>query len=186
MVEALTSDVDEQTTIFANIDTIAQVATLVAQVFLTGQLMKRLGVAVTLAILPAVALFGFVGLAIFGSLAALIAFDSTFRAAQRGVMRPARETLFTIVSREDKYKSKAFTDTFVYRGGDVIGAWTEGFLTQLGMGLAGLASAAVPLAVVWGVLGLWLGRRQESLATSHAESEVLTEPLAAPVAAQAK
>jgi hypothetical protein len=30
------------------------------------------------------------------------------------------------VFREDKYKSKSFIDTFVYRGGDVVGAWTEG------------------------------------------------------------
>ncbi len=62
-----------------------------------------------------------------------------------------------MVSREDKYKSKAFTDTFVYRGGDVLGAWTEGLLGRLGMALVGLASVAVPLAVGWAVLGLWLG-----------------------------
>jgi AAA family ATP:ADP antiporter len=148
--------------------------------------MRRLGVSAALVLLPLVVAAGFVALAMVATLAAIAIFDATFKAVQRAIMRPARETLFTVVSREDKYKSKAFTDTFVYRGGDVIGAWTEGFLTQLGMGLAGLASAAVPLAVVWGVLGLWLGRRQESLATSHAESEVLTEPLAAPVAAQAK
>jgi ATP/ADP translocase len=36
---------------------------------------------------------------------------------QRGIMRPARETLFTIVPRADRYKSKAFIDTFVYPGG---------------------------------------------------------------------
>jgi AAA family ATP:ADP antiporter len=67
------------------------------------------------------------------------------------------------VNREDKYKSKAVTDTFVYRGGDLLGAWTEGWLGQLGLGLFGLVSAAVPLAAVWGMLGLWLGRRQESM-----------------------
>ena len=93
----------------------------------------------------------------------LIVFDAFFRAIQRAITRPARETLFTVVSREDKYKSKAVTDTFVYRGGDLLGAWTEGWLGQLGLGLAGLVSVAVPLAGVWAVLGLWLGRRQESM-----------------------
>jgi hypothetical protein len=80
---------------------------------------------------------------------------------QRAIMRPARETLFTVVSREDKYKSKAFIDTFVYRGGDVVGAQTEGLLGRLGMGLAALASVAVPLALVWAALGIWLGRAQQ-------------------------
>ena len=70
-------------------------------------------------------------------------FDAAFRATQRAIARPARETLFTVVNREEKYKSKAFTDTFVYRGGDVVGAWTEGLLGRLGFALVGLASVAV-------------------------------------------
>jgi AAA family ATP:ADP antiporter len=105
---------------------------------------------------------GFVGLAMAGTFAVLILFDALFRAVQRAITRPARETLFTVVSREEKYKSKAFTDTFVYRGGDVLGAWTEGGLRAVGLGLAGLASAAVPLAAAWAVLGLWLGRSQQA------------------------
>jgi AAA family ATP:ADP antiporter len=139
---------------------ITQAATLVLQALVTGHLMKRLGVAVTLALLPVSAVIGFMGLAIVGSLAALIAFEATFRAVQRGIMRPARETLFTTVSRADRYKAKAFIDTFVYRSGDVLGAQTEGLLARLGLGLAGLASLAVPLALVWMALGLWLGHAQ--------------------------
>jgi ATP:ADP antiporter, AAA family len=112
---------------------------------------------------------GFIGLAIVGSLAALIVFEATFRAVQRAIMRPARETLYTVVSREDKYKSKAFIDTFIYRGGDVVGAQTEGLLGRLGMGLAALASVAVPLALAWAALGIWLGRAQRRRAGHRPE-----------------
>jgi AAA family ATP:ADP antiporter len=77
-------------------------------------------------------------------------------------MRPARETLFTTVSRSDRYKAKAFIDTFVYRAGDVVGAQTEGLLSRLAMGLAAMISVALPLALVWGALGLWLGRAHAS------------------------
>ncbi|HSL49862.1 MAG TPA: MFS transporter, partial [Candidatus Deferrimicrobiaceae bacterium] len=145
MVAALGTNLDMRTATFARIDMITQVATLVLQAIVTGHLMKRLGVSVTLALLPITVALGFAGLAILGSLAALVAFEATFRAVQRGIMRPARETLFTIVPRADRYKSKAFIDTFVYRGGDVIGAQTEGLLGRLGTGLAALASFAVPL-----------------------------------------
>jgi AAA family ATP:ADP antiporter len=124
-------------------------------------------VAEALAMLPIVVSLGFVGLAIAGSFVVLVLFDASFRAIQRAITRPARETLFTVVSREEKYKSKAFTDTFVYRGGDVIGAWTEGGLGRLGMALIGLASLAVPLGVVWAALGLWLGRTQQGLAANE-------------------
>jgi len=162
MVAALGTNVDMRTTAFANIDIITQIATLVLQALVTGHVMKRLGVSVALALLPITAALGFIGLAIAGSLAVLVAFDATFRAVQRGIMRPARETLFTIVPRTERYKAKAFIDTFMYRTGDVLGAQTEGFLGRLGMGLAALASFAVPLAVVWMALGLWLGYAQSA------------------------
>ena len=171
MVAALGSGLDMRTAAFARIDMITQVATLLLQAVVTGHLMKRLGTAVTLALLPLTAALGFLGLAIVGSLAALIAFESAFRAVQRGVMRPARETLFTTVSREERYKAKAFIDTFVYRVGDVVGAQTEGLLGRLGMGLAALAAFAVPLAVAWMALGLWLGHAQRAQARGEERTE---------------
>ena len=161
MVAALDDDLDIRTTWFARIDLVTQAATLLLQLLVAGHLMRRLGVHLTLALLPLTAALGFLGLAVVGSLAALIVFEASFRAVQRALMRPARETLFTVVSREDKYKSKAFIDTFVYRGGDVIGAQTEGLLGRLGMGLAALASVAIPLALAWAALGIWLGRAQQ-------------------------
>lgn len=166
MVAALGDEVDQRTTLFAQIDLITQIATLVIQVLVSGHLMKRLGVHITLALLPLTTLLGFVGLALVGSLAALVVFESAFRAVQRALMRPARETLFTVVSPEDKYKAKAFVDTFVYRAGDVAGAQLEGALGRLGMGLAAVASVAVPLAVVWAALAVWLGRTQQRIAAA--------------------
>jgi AAA family ATP:ADP antiporter len=176
MVAALGDDTDLRATVLAQIDLITQVATLVVQLVLTGHLMKRFGVSVALMLLPVVVGLGFFGLAVAGSFAALVVFDACFRGIQRGITRPARETLFTVVSREDKYKSKAVTDTFVYRGGDLLGAWTEGALGGLGLGLMGLVTVAVPLAAVWGGLGLWLGRSQESRLSSHAAPEPTETP----------
>ncbi len=167
MVAALGEDLDLRTTWFAHIDLITQVATLLLQAVLAGHLMRRLGVAFTMALLPLTVALGFIGLAIVGSIAALIVFEAVFRAVQRAIMRPARETLYTVVEREEKYKAKAFIDTFVYRGGDVVGAQTEGLLDRLGMGLAALASVAVPLALVWAALGFWLGRAQQRLAVDR-------------------
>jgi len=164
MVAALGKDVDMRTGVFAQIDLATQVATFVLQLIVAGHLMKRLGVHITLALLPVTVALGFIGLALAGSLYALVAFDATFRAVQRAIMRPARETLFTVVSREEKYKAKALIDTFGYRTGDALGAQTEGLLGKLGMGLVGLASAAVPLALAWAALGIWLGRTQQRFA----------------------
>ena len=161
MVAALGEDLDMRTGAFARIDLYTQGATLVLQALVTGHLMKRLGVSVTLALLPATVALGFLGLAISASLATFVVVDATFRAVQRAVTRPARETLFTVVPRADKYKAKAFIDTFVYRTGDVLGAQVEGILGRLAPGLAALVTVTVPLAAAWAVLGLWLGRAQQ-------------------------
>jgi ATP:ADP antiporter, AAA family len=178
MVAALGDDLDLRTAVFAQIDLAVQITTLVLQVVVAGHLMRRLGVAVTLALLPVTVALGFIGLAIVGSLAVLVIFDAAFRAVQRAITRPARETLFTVVSREDKYKSKAFIDTFVFRGGDVAGAQVEGLLGRLGMGLAALATLVVPLAVLWAALGIWLGRAQQRQKARSARAAAAEKDLA--------
>lgn len=164
MVAGLETGLDERTTWLARIDLYTQIATLVLQTVLAGHLIRRIGMPLTLALLPATAALGFIGLAVMGSITALILFEAVFRAVQRAVMRPARETLFTVVLRSEKYKAKAVIDTFVYRLGDVAGAQTEGMLGRLGMGLYALAGAAVPLAMFWAGLGIWLGMKQRRLA----------------------
>ncbi|MBA2243030.1 MAG: MFS transporter, partial [Chthoniobacterales bacterium] len=91
-------------------------------------------------------------------------FQVSRRAANFALSRPAREVLFTVLRREDKYKAKSFIDTFVYRAGDQIGAWSYPLLTWIGLGLTGISFVAAPLAAGWCVLSLWLGRKQNALA----------------------
>jgi ATP:ADP antiporter, AAA family len=171
MVAAATDDLDAQTAMFGNIDMWTQIAVLLLQLTLTGRIIKRFGLGVALALLPLAMALGFLGLAIYGSFAVLILLEAANRAFQRGLTRPAREALFTVVSREDKYKAKAFIDTFVYRVGDVVGAQTEGVLGRLGLALGGLASVVLPLAVVWAALGLWLGREQHRRAIAPTQQQ---------------
>lgn len=161
MVAAAEADLDARTALLGNIDMWTQIAVLALQVLLTGHIIRRFGLAVALAALPIATAVGFIGLAIYGSFTVLILLEAANRALQRGLTRPAREALFTVVGREDKYKAKAFIDTFVYRVGDVIGAQTEGALGRLGLALGGLVSVVVPLALVWAALGIWLGRAQQ-------------------------
>jgi AAA family ATP:ADP antiporter len=169
MVASMTGAVDERTGLFAQIDFWTQFATLTLQLFLTGHIMKRLGVAVALVLLPVTVSLGFVGLALTGSFAALIILEATFKAMQRGITRPARETLFTVVAPEDRYKAKAVIDTFVYRTGDVVGAFTEGALGRLGGGVLTLTALVIPGAVAWAALSVWLARRQSAIALAGAE-----------------
>ena len=153
-----------RTTVLAQIDLIGQTLTVLIQVFFTGRVIRWIGLTATLAFLPVLTMIGFGTLATVPVFATLAAFIVLRRAGNFALTNPAMEVLFTVVPREDKYKAKAFIETFVYRGGDQIAAWTYAGLSALGLGLAGIAFAAVPMAAVWLMLGLWLGRRQAVLA----------------------
>lgn len=157
------SDRLARTAFFAKVDLAVNILTILVQLFVTGRLLKWLGVGVTLAILPALSVLGFMSLGIAPTLTALVLFLTLRRATNFSLARPARETLFTVVSREDKYKAKNFIDTIVYRTGDQIGAWTTPVLGWLGLGLRGVSIFAVPMAALWLVVSLWLGYRQKKL-----------------------
>jgi AAA family ATP:ADP antiporter len=76
--------------------------------------------------------------------------------------------LFTVVSREEKYKSKAFLDAAVYRGGDLVSGWIYAGLAWIGLSVGAIALVAAPLAAVWVGIALSLGRRQDELAKLEA------------------
>jgi len=153
-----------RTAFFAWIDFGVNVLTVVTQAFLTGRIIKQVGIGVTLALLPALCVIGFTGLGLWPTITVLVVFQVLRRAGAYSVSRPARETLFTVVPREDKYKAKSLIDTFVYRGGDQIGAWSNEVLVWLGLGMASIAFVTAPVAGLWMMVGLWLGRRQATLA----------------------
>jgi AAA family ATP:ADP antiporter len=159
------TDRGAQTAFFATIDLLVNVLTLAVQLFLTGRIVLWIGVALALAVLPAITMIGFGVLAAMPSLSAIAAFQVVRRAGDYAIARPTREVLFTVVPREDRYKTKGFIDTFVYRLGDQVGAWSMAALGGIGAGAAALA--AIPIAAVWLVTGLWLGRRQAVLEAAN-------------------
>lgn len=154
----------ERTAVFARLDLAVNILSLLAQVFLTGRLLKWLGVGITLALLPLISMVGFASLGTWPVLAVFVVFQVVRRAGDYAVARPTREVLYTVLSRSEKYKAKNFNDTFVYRTGDQIGAWSFAGLSTLGMGTSAMALAMVPVSAVWLLVALWLGRQRRTLA----------------------
>lgn len=158
--EAVT-DRAERTALFATIDLWANVLTILIQVYVAERVIRRFGVGVALAILPVVTCLAFVTLGIHPTLTAIVVVQVGYRAFRYGFAKPSREILFTVVSREEKYKSKAFLDAAIYRGGDLVSGWIYAGLAALGMTVGAIALAAAPVAAVWSLVAIALGRRQE-------------------------
>jgi AAA family ATP:ADP antiporter len=158
------SDRAARTSFLANIDVAVNTITVVIQLFLTGRLLKWLGVGITLVLMPALSGLGFLAIGFAPVLAVLATFQVIRRAAGFALLRPAREILFTVLRREDKYKAKSLIDTFGYRLGDQLGAWSYKGLHDLGLDISKTSFLAAPLVAFWCLLSLWLGRRQRELA----------------------
>ena len=145
---------------FAQFDWVAQAATLVTQVFVTTHLIRKVGVGWTLAILPLVTLAGFAVLALWPLYGVMLIFQAVHRATRYAISRPSRETLFSVVTPSEKYKAKPVVDVFLYRAGDLAGAGIDGLFALLGLTLAWVAMSTAPLAAMWIVLSIGMGRAQ--------------------------
>jgi AAA family ATP:ADP antiporter len=155
------ADRGAQTAFLATLNLCVNALALVVQLFLAGRIIALLGVALALAALPVLTMIGFATLALTPSLGVIAVFQVVRRATDYAVTRPCREVIYTVASREDRYKAKGFIDTFVYRLGDQIGVWLGPAVGGIGSSAAALVAIAV--AAVWLVNALWLGRRQQTL-----------------------
>lgn len=150
---------EQRTTILGIRDSVVNLLTFGLGLFVTGRLVTRLGMPATLALVPFFAVAGFVIIAFAPILTVLLAVDIARRAGNYGCMRPAREMLFTSVSREQRFKAKPVVDVVVYRGGDAVWGGVFAFMsTGLGLGFAMMAIVGAFIAGIWAASGLFLGR----------------------------
>jgi AAA family ATP:ADP antiporter len=153
-----------QTRLFASMDLTVGVLSLLTQLLVTGQVMKRLGTGTAAAALPAVYILGFALLAVSPSVAAIFAFQVVQRWMNFAMANPARQVLFTVVARDDKYKAKNMIDVVVFRGSDALYASLFDALQAFGLKIATIAACALPVAAGWLILSIRLGRAQEQRA----------------------
>jgi AAA family ATP:ADP antiporter len=161
LIAARALDPTARTALFARIDLIVNVGSAVAQALVAGRVLTGLGVVAGLVLPPVLTIASALALGAFPHLGVLIAGLATRRIAEYSIARPAREVLFTVVTREEKYKPTAVIDTVVYRAGDAASSWTFALIARQGASIPVLSLALVPLALAWLAVALWIGRLHE-------------------------
>jgi AAA family ATP:ADP antiporter len=156
LVSGAFPDTDHQTRVFALIDASSNTLSFIGQLLIVKFAVQRFGIGMTLAILPLVAVIGFALLAVNPVFTVMAVFQVVRRGFTYGLSKPATDMLYSVVSREAKYKAKNFTETAVWRGGDLVATWTV--RSMAGIGLAGVSLVCLPLALIWSALAFWIGR----------------------------
>ncbi len=172
IIESAMDDPDARTRLFAGMNFAVQALTLGTQVFLTSRIIARIGVGWTLGVLPAIYLVGFGVLGVWNGLAVIVVLQVVQRATSYALSSPTRQVLFTVVSREERYKSKNFIDTVVFRGGDATSAWIFSLLGRLGASLATISFLALPVCGLWLLVARSLGRGHQRLERGQGPASV--------------
>lgn len=167
IVRRLYTDPAASTAFFSRVDLAVNALTLVLQLGLTRWLLSRFGIA------PALLIPGFAIIAGFSVLAAsplpvMVAIVQVMtRASEFSLGKPARETIYTRVDRQWRYKAGAAIDTVVYRGADLSFTWLHKALSLFGsqaVFACGVVAAAIMTASAFGVL-----REEKKLPVERAE-----------------
>lgn len=159
---------EERTRLFGIIDMTSNLAIPVLQFLVARWVLKRFGVGVALGVLAVVFAVGFATLAFAPMLTVLVAFQIAQRAGQFAFSNPAREALWTVVDRDEKYKAKNIVDNAVFRGSDMVTASLfKALHSGAGLSLSTIALIGAPLMALWLGLSLWLGRAQARRAAAN-------------------
>ena len=170
LVQEMFADTAERTRVFARLDWIVQSLTIVAQIFITGRVASRLGLAVLLVIVPLAMVFGFMILAVEGTFIVLAIIFVLRRAGEYAFVRPGREMLWSRLGEETKYKAKCLIDVPVYRGADALVAQATNGLQSGAVGTSGIAVIGVVMAVIWSLNARWLGKRHDGSEAADAKT----------------
>ena len=158
LIETAILDPDVRIQFFSNMNVASNVLATVSQMFIVKQVVTRFGIGRALFLFPLASIIGFAILALDPTLMAVAVLDVVRRGLGFGFAKPSTDMLYSVVTPEEKYKTKNAIDTAIYRGGDVVGTWTIRLLSVIGLGIAGIAIVMVPVAMGSAVVALWLGR----------------------------
>ena len=168
---------EARTRLFSLLDFATNILTWLTQVCVTNRVVRRFGLVAALLFLPVISLAGFLGIALWPGLTLYVSFSVLRRVGEYALSKPAREVLFTVVNREEKYKAKNFIDTAVSRAGDASTGWLVSGIKALGVTTTHIAWILVPCMVLWAWLSHWLAIQQRqqvisgSAKTAQAEED---------------
>lgn len=151
-------DAAERTAYYARIDLAINALTIVVQIGVTRWLMTRFGVGLTLLLPGLFVIVGYCLLAVSPLPLMVALVQIVTRSGEFSLAKPARESIYTRVDREMRYKAKNFIDTVVYRGGDLSFAWIYKGLTAIGASAAAVFGLGIAVAAGGLLSVLWLIR----------------------------
>ena len=154
IVQDWSTDPCERTGFFARIEQIVTPLTLFFQFFLTSLIFRKFGIGLILVSYGLILFLALIFYEAYPEIMTVLFVVCVLRTFEYALCKPARETLFTYLETQQRYKSTVFMDTFLARAGEVVGSWFAASGVVL-LGLSSLAAtyAALPFAALLSYTG---------------------------------
>ena len=161
IVQDWSQDPCERTAFFARIEQIVTPLTPVMQLFLASYILRKIGSLAVLTMYGLLFTIAFIAYAFYPTISTVMMVVISLRIFEYGLNKPTRETIYTKLNQQDRYKSTVFIDTFLARSGDVIGGWFVRGLVGTGIAILSVTWAALPFAMLISFMGYKIGKSTE-------------------------
>tara|TARA_Y100001970_G_scaffold102812_1_gene129044 strand:- start:315 stop:1580 length:1266 start_codon:yes stop_codon:yes gene_type:complete len=161
IVQDWSEDPCERTGFFARIEQIVTPLTLLMQLFLASYILRRVGSLAVLTIYGILFAVAFMAYAFYPTIMTVMMVVISLRIFEYGLNKPTRESIYTKLKQQDRYKSTVFIDTFLARSGDVIGGWFVRGLVGTGIAVLSVTWAALPFAMLISFMGFQVSKAVE-------------------------
>ena len=161
IVQDWSEDPCERTGFFARIEQIVTPLTLLMQLFLASYILRKVGSLAVLSIYGILFAVAFMAYAFYPTITTVMMVVISLRIFEYGLNKPTRESIYTKLKQQDRYKSTVFIDTFLARSGDVIGGWFVRGLVGTGIAVLSVTWAALPFAMLISFMGFQVSKAVE-------------------------
>ena len=161
IIQDWSEDPCQRTGFFARIEQIVTPLTLLMQLFLASYILRRVGSLAVLTIYGILFAIAFMAYAFYPTITTVMIVVISLRIFEYGLNKPTRESIYTKLKQQDRYKSTVFIDTFLARSGDVIGGWFVRGLVGTGIAVLSVTWAALPFAMLISFMGFQVSKAVE-------------------------
>ncbi|MDG1119618.1 MAG: hypothetical protein P8P51_04285 [SAR86 cluster bacterium] len=158
IVEEWSKDPCERTGFFARIEQIVTPLTLLMQLFLASYILRRVGTLAVLSLYGLLFAAAFIAYSFYPTITTVMVVVISLRIFEYGFNKPTRESIYTKLTEQDRYKSTVFIDTFLARSGDVVGGWFVRGLVGTGVAVLSVTWAALPFALLISYMGFQVNK----------------------------
>jgi AAA family ATP:ADP antiporter len=151
---------------------------VVLQLFVVSRVMNRLGVRNALLALPALAFLSYGSFLVAPILSVFFVAKVGESSLEYSLQNTARQALFLVSSRVEKYVGKTVIDTVVVRAGDALTALVVLAGSRAALSTKAFATLNLVLISVWIVVVFAIGR-ENSRRSGEGEAHLAAEPVAA-------